>query len=292
MIKTTRAQDISLSISPPIFELMIQPGKEYSFVYTLSNNGMETPLKIKIVPFSPDDEYGNIKFENISIYSDIDLESWFKIGGTPLDENQKLFLPRGASQQVVLTISPPAYAPEGDYYLTILFETDSSAFIGGQGALSNAQIGSNILLTVSKDGNPKKNAEVVVFSAPKIIDSLAQLSYIVKVKNTGSAFFKPIGKINISSLFGNDDSLTLAPQNILSSSTREIPCTKDEQLIRCTLSKRILFGIYNAKLNFTLDESDQIYNAQAITIAFPFSITAAFIIIFIIFKLILTKLKK
>ena len=286
------AQDISLSITPPLLELMIQPGKETSQRYILTNNGAETPLKIKIVPFSPADEYGNVKLEDISLYTAINISNWFKIGGRPVNENQKLFLPRGGNQDIILNISPPEHAPEGDYYLTLLFETNSSALLGGHGATSNAQIGSNILLTVSKSGNPTKSAEIVKFQAPKLVDSLGKINYSIKIKNTGNAFFKPTGSIDVSSLFGSNETLNLAPQNILASSIREIPCTKDEQLVKCTLSKNIHIGIYNARLKFSLDDGKDFYEAQAITIAFPFSITASFLICILLIKIIFKKLKK
>ena len=292
LVTTIHAQDISLAITPPILEVMIQPGKEITQNYLISNNGSETPLKISIVPFSPSDEYGNVKFADLTNYNDINLLNWFKIGGMPLDENQKLFLPRGGNQEIILTISPPSDAPEGDYYLTLLFATDSSGIIGGQATHTQAQIGANILLTVSQDGNPRKDAQITLFSAPKIIDSLGQIVYIVKIKNTGSAFFKPIGKININHLFGSEETLTLAPQNILASSIREIPCTKDEQLIRCSLTKKVLFGIYTGNLKFQLDDSKESFEASTTTIAFPFSIVAALIIVFIITRTIVLKFKK
>ena len=292
LVTPTHAQDISLSITPPILEVMIQPGKEITQNYLISNNGNETPLKISIVPFSPSDEYGNVELEDITNYNDINILNWFKIGGTPLDENQKIFIPRGGNQEIILTISPPLDAPEGDYYLTLLFETDSSSLIGGRTTQTQAQIGSNILFTVSKDGNPRKDAEITLFSAPKIIDSLGQIIYTVKIKNTGSAFFKPIGKINISHLFGSEETLTIAPQNILASSIREIPCTKEEELIRCSLTKKVLFGIYRGNLKFQLDDGSESYESYTTTIAFPFSISVAFLIVFIIIRTIILKFKK
>ena len=74
-----------------------------------------------------------------------------------------------------MSISPPPDAPQGDYYLTLLFETDVNALVGGQGLVNQAKIGTNILLTVSKDGMPKKESTIVEFVAPRVIDSLMQV---------------------------------------------------------------------------------------------------------------------
>jgi len=290
--KSTLAQDISLGVSPPILEVMIKPGKEINQKYLISNSGRETPLLLKIVPFSPQDAYGNVKFEDMSVYENIDLLSWFKIGDSPISNNARIFLPRGGNQEITLNINPPENAPQGDYYLTLLFETDLSNTIGKQGSSSNAQIGTNILLTISKDGNPKKDAEVSEFSAPKIIDSLGTITYTLNIKNIGNAFFKPVGDITVNPSFGSDEKLTIAPLNILASSVREIPCTQDEQLVRCTLPKKVFFGIYHAKLKFTLDDGSQSYEASTLTFAFPFSIAIAFVVVLILIKIITSTLKR
>ena len=126
-IKEALAQTISLSITPPIVELTIQPGKAYTKAYLLTNNGdKDEDITIKLVPFIPEDEYGNVSLQA----SEIDavtkqFETWFDIQKPgSISFGDKFTLPAGKSQEIALTISPPADAEEFDYYFTLLFVTE------------------------------------------------------------------------------------------------------------------------------------------------------------------------
>ncbi|MDO8340693.1 MAG: hypothetical protein Q7T59_01840, partial [Candidatus Woesebacteria bacterium] len=58
---------ISLSITPPIFEVMIKPGKEVRQVFSIENLGGDTILTPKVVYFVPSDENGNVDLtENLA----------------------------------------------------------------------------------------------------------------------------------------------------------------------------------------------------------------------------------
>lgn len=284
------AQEISLSISPPLLEVMIQPGKQISQAYVLSNLGADTVISPKITFFKPADEFGNI-----SVLEDYALEpqnapSWFSLTKPSLSFGDKFALRAETNQELVLTISPPYDAPEGDYYLTMIFETNPEGQIGSTDSTAKVKIGTNILLTVSKDGRPYKKARIAEFSAPKIIDSLAKIIYTVKIENISNSFFKPNGKIIVDPLIGSEQTLNLAPLNTLASSTRQIFCIKDENLMECKLENKVYLGTYKAVLEFTLDESGEIYKGETLTFAFPFSIILALTAIFLIYKKIKNQL--
>jgi hypothetical protein len=286
-LKEVLAQDISLSITPPITELMIMPGKETTQRYLLENSGNETIIKVYLATLSPSDEFGNIEInKDLKLYEFANVTSWFTLLEPQIKIGGSFLLPRGATKEIVLQISTPEDAPEGDYYFTLLFETDTEGVMGGKTLGAKATIASNILLTVSKSGRPEKDAEIAEFSAPIIVDSLGQLVYKTRIKNTGSAFFQPEGKIRVNPIFGNEEILTLAPQNILAASTRQIPCTADETLIRCSLRNRVLFGLYKADLKFKIEDEGETFTKSAYTVAFPFTIITGVIGALIVFKLI------
>ena len=54
-----RAQEVSLSISPPLTEITIQPGKNFSQTFTVQNNGGPVVIVPKIFPFVPLDTDGH-----------------------------------------------------------------------------------------------------------------------------------------------------------------------------------------------------------------------------------------
>ena len=251
------AQAISLSVSPPIFELMIQPGKEVKQIFTLTNLGGDTTITPKIIYFEPADDMGNI-----NLTEDLGPD-WIMYDKTPfnLKGQEKI--------DFEVNFFPSTDAPEIDHFLTIIFETSESVDLLNQNSSNfKSQIGANILLTVSVDGNPKKSAEIIDFVTPKVVDSLfGKISYQIKLKNTGNSYWKPNGKIIV-----NDIILNLAPQNILSGYSRNISCINDQTLASCDLKDRFYLGKITAKLEFSIDEDPKIYQKEVITYSFPFSI--------------------
>ncbi len=57
------AQSLSLSISPPLLEVVIKPGKSILVAYNIQNSGDPVVLTPKVVSFEPADERGNIRLK-------------------------------------------------------------------------------------------------------------------------------------------------------------------------------------------------------------------------------------
>lgn len=286
LAKDTFAQDaISLSISPPIVEIMIMPGKGVNQMFSIINEGLDGYASLKIVPFTPSDESGNVEInDNFSLENSTIYANWFSLIKPQVKFKDKFFIKSGDKQNVLLNITPPADTQEKDYYFTFLYETNNQG--------TTAKIGANLLISISKDGKPYKKAQIVEFSAPKIIDSLQKLSYTLKVENTGQFFFKPTGKITVNPLFGKKEVLKIAPVNIISSSTRTVPCILEEELVECTYDKRVLLGFYRAEASFSTDDEGKKYTAETTTVAFPFTLIFASTSLFLVYSLIKKITKK
>jgi len=258
------AQSLSLSISPPILEVMIMPGKEVTQTFTITNAGTDGYAVFSLVKFLPQGEYGQIST------GEADNSGWFSLP-------EKTFIRSGETKNITVKISPPPTAPEKDYYFTLFYELENEnlpKFQDTSGNSAKAKIGANILISVSYDGIPAKKAGPVLLTAPKIIDSLQGLTYTLRVTNAGQFLFKPQGIITVTSLLGQREILKLAPANVISGSTRIIPCLEEENLTECKLEKKVLLGIYKAEASFTADEGGPIkYTSQTTTFAIPFSIT-------------------
>ena len=138
VLSTTKAQSaISLSVSPPIFELMIQPGKEVKQTYSITNNGGDTVLTPKIVYFTPADEAGNIDLsEDLS-------PSWVKYNPDPIS------LKNGIKTDFNVIFSPPKDTEEIDHFLTLVFESKEPVDLLNQ----NSKIRSNSCLAFRRSGD-------------------------------------------------------------------------------------------------------------------------------------------
>jgi hypothetical protein len=279
---SAEAQSGSLSISPPILEAVTKPGERVTQTYTLKNDGSETYATVFILPFEAADEFGNVKLlQSLDEYDPYNSKYWFSIVQTNVELGKKIRLDRGSSIDITLSINPPADTPDGDYYFTLVFQTElDNLFInqGSKTAVSQAQIGSNILLSVNKEGVIAKKAKIASFKAPKIIDSFSKINFNVSIANIGNGFFKPFGKISVDPLLGKAQTLTLAPLNIITKSQRTISCMENERFIPCELPSKILIGPYKAKLSFEIDSDKTVYEAQTTIYAIPIYLSLSLVL--------------
>ena len=275
--KPTFAQEVSLSISPPITEITIQPGKSFSQTFTVKNDGEPVVIVPAVLPFEPLDKEGHVELveDQNSVTA---FAGWFTFDPAPVS------LGTTGSHDYYLKVSPPAGAEEKDYYFTFIAEVQNDNNLGFTNSQSQVRVGANILVNVSKDGNPQKKASIIKFAAPQLIDSFTGLTYEVLIGNSGYSFFKPIGKITVDQIFGSTSVLNLAPLNILVGGEREISCIQGENLIPCKLPGKFLIGIYRSNLSFTIDGNGESVEKQIYTIAFPFTILFGLIIVFIFYR--------
>jgi len=291
-VNLVKAQVLSLSITPPLSEVMVKPGKSVSIKFNVGNSAANTILTANVSPFAPSDEAGNVALQKpLTEYDPGEFSSWFTFQKPDIKLGGKFPLGNGDVQEVIVKISPPETTPEGDYYFNINFETDTEGMIGVKGPASKAKIGANILLTISIDGNPRKTAKLAGFSAPKIIDSFSSLSYKVRIANVGSVFFKPIGKITVKPLFGQTKTLDLAQQNVAAASIRQLLCQEKETLYPCQIKDKVLIGVYRAKLSFNIEGQDKNFTANTTAIALPINLLIGMTIAFTIIKFITRKNK-
>ena len=286
---TAKAQTLGLSISPPIDEIMIVPGNNVAQNFTLSNNGIDGYASLYIVPFTPLGEYGGVFLdEENMVTSSSPYNSWFSITSPNISFGEKFYIRQGEATTVTIRFSPPADAPEKDYYFTLIYqlESDSSSGFSSTGSINKARIGSNLLVSLSQDGLPKKSFQITEFSAPKLIDSLGRLKFNTRIENTGSYFFKSYGNISISSTFSPDETLELAPFNVASGSTRNIPCIKEEDAMDCQSGKKVFIGIYKSTLKVIPDDGESFQEKTTTTVALPFSLIAVSVLVYLIYKIL------
>lgn len=289
---TVKAQELSLSVIPPLVEVMIKPGKTITQNYQIVNGGNDGLYSVHIYPFLPNGQNGQI---DINEKADIDnhplYSGWFTLLQPTIKFGEKFNVPAGSTTTIAIKLNIPHEATQKDYYFVVIFQSENEIGLGQSVSQTQGRIGSNLLVSVSEDGEPFKVADIKEFTAPFIVDSLGKIDYSVVLKNVGRTFFKPTGVININNFLSKKETtLQIAPQNVLAFSERKISCLKEESLIDCQYDSPVLLGLYRAKLTFTLDGGDKVYEAEVKTIAFPFSLIAVILIIFIIYRIINKKL--
>ncbi len=297
----TRAQTLSLSLWPPIFEAMIMPGKSITQVYTITNSGLETIIDTEIVRFEPSDEHGNIALRGLT--SD-EVRPRFSFENANLNPGIPFRLKSGDSEQVILKITIPEDCPEDDYYFTFLFSTPPSAKIGQSVAREAGTIGANLLLTVSEDGLPLRKGEItelavrqcrkIPFFSFCLLDSLDPVEFTLKVSNTGRAFWKPFGKIKISGLLRQAKEVEIMPENVLAKASRQLhgQCQAGEEIYPCSLiwEPKFLLGPYRTQATLSLGSPQENKITQNLTfLAIPLKLGLALLVVIFVMAFIKTK---
>ncbi len=308
-VAPVKAQQIGLSISPPILEVVIEPGKQITKAYQITNKSeRDLYLVPKVVTFVPKDLDGNVQLRQQQ------ENEIFSLANSNLDLGSAFKLTANNSQQLVLKISIPADYPQKDLYQTFLIEqSDEGGFVKQSGGKSLIKIGSNILVSVADEAAPQKQAEIDQFiPQPKFADLFDQVEFKVIAGNSGRHFFKTYGRIEINhSWFKKSKNIDLLPENVLAQSSRQVKCisetmsqndrrsstdVKQEQgefeklkIVNCKFSSW-LPGPYQAELTLAPSENDSV-SQTIIFWLIPYRAVFALIIISILIWQIMKKLK-
>jgi len=299
LINQVKAQSLSLSIYPPLLEVMIKPGKTITQAYQLANQSdSNLVMTSKILAFEPADEFGNIQLKSDSPSP---ISDWFSFQNSDLNLGDNFVLKSGQKQQIVLKIKVPENALEDDYYLTLLFESRPELNLNQSNSQNKIQIGTNLLVTVSETGEPPRKAEITEFRIEnawfklgswQFIDSFVNPLFVLRIKNIGRSLFKPMGTLSVSGWTGGKYFLDFLPENILTKSVRQIQCfsVDKNQPSSCQLKvnwkNKFLIGSYQAQVSFGLDKISEDYQQTIHFFAFPFTLIGLSLFTILVFYLI------
>jgi len=301
-----QAQQVSLSLSPPLLELFIKPGKAIMIAYKLENLGDPTFLNLKILPFEAKDNLGNIR-----IKSEFEGPIRFSLDNADLTLDQPFFLKTKDSQQILLRIRIPENITDGDYYYSLLAETIPPATSEGIfSARAKATIGSNILVTISNSGNIVIKPKIILFSTKngfmlgkniRVFDSVDKIPVVLTVANKGKNMIKPEGQISLKGNFGETAKYDIISKNILAESERMIEATPSAQVDcsdrrdakSCVSTSLILSGFFIGKYNLSTQikfgENSPMVFGSTIFYAFPLKMVGGILLTIVIVMFIISR---
>lgn len=279
-------QRTSISISPPLSEIVIQPGKSVTQAFNITNEGsVDLEVTPTVVPFAPHPETGEpILLLNTARFPFATLQNLDKALDKPF------LLKAKQSDQLVLRIAIPEKEKEKDYYVTLLLQTRPSGLtqLNETGSISQAYLGVHLLVSVSSSGEDRGNLAIHRFESAKFLDTFSTISPKLFVKNNGTTFTKAHGEIKIISLTGEIVKLfPILPENVLSGGVRELHTslpdpedTKSAIPAPFTYKPLFLLGPYTITARVFAENQ----TAEEVTIqifAFPFSLVAVVISLYL-----------
>ena len=301
---SVHAQEVSLSLSPPLVKLTIKPGKSVLIGYRLENSGDPVIITTFVVPFKPLGTEGAIALSNK--YSG---PLRFNLENAELSLNDPFFLKNKETRQLLLKISVPEDTPEGDYYYSLLNESkapqDSEV---GTGSRAKTTIGSNILITVSKSGQIDIKGKITKFAVnPRyqislfggkinLFETLDKIPIVLIVSNEGNNLITAEGTIDLVGNFGERAKYTLNAQNVLSQSQRIMQATPSAALVSEKPASLVLTGFFIGKYKLSTSvnfgEGTPILFAGTTFYAYPIKIVLVLLITSSILIFVIKKLRQ
>lgn len=286
-IATVHAQSLSLSISPPLLEVLIKPGKSITQVYTVINNGEPVVITPQLV------EYFNGSIRQLPSFTP---ESWISAVGNDTAFGKPFMLESGRQKQILVSIHPPSDLQDQELYRAVLFTTNPLPPSNSSQSSLVEKIAGILLITVSKDGAVEKSGQITRFALPRFIDSFDRLTATISVKNTGKTYFRPVGEVTLRGLtMGGKGTYPLHPVIIFPDEekniTADLPLTgKETTTTSYTLSlPGFYIGKYILDTVFTLDESNIKLQQSKVVYALPWKAILGIAILFGMMKVMKRK---
>jgi hypothetical protein len=277
----------NLAISPAQIDIVIKPGSSLTQAYQITNNSDQTLfLTTSVEPWLPTDTTGSLTYENATSNPNLS----FSLSNTDLALGQNFKLSSGESRQLVLKIKSDPSTPLADSYYTFFISQSPSATLNQQNSITQAKIGSHILISASGTESPKISSSISrFFITPRFKDSFfSNINFNAQVDNSSDHYFLTQGQLNISKDDQTIKTFDLFPHHVLAKHSRQIACTLyfdqqklPPQAVPCALKAPLWPGKYTATI--TLSETSQSISFYV----FPYSLffTILFFVgIFIAFK--------
>lgn len=232
---SVQAQQVTLSLDPPIVQTKIKPGKSILVAYTVENTGDPTNLQFLIRPFIPIGQQGSLTINN-----QLEGPIQFNLENADVVLEKPFFFASKERKQAVIRIHVPLGIPDGDYYYMILAETVPAFSVGGQSTgIVSVSVGSPLLVTITESGVTEVKATIAEYSfepdyiltignkTVRIIDNSKDVPITCSIRNMGKNLIQPNGTIT-HRIGGKKNEFVIVPQNILSNSQRIIKVVQDE----------------------------------------------------------------
>jgi hypothetical protein len=289
------AQSVDLGIYPPVFQIQATTPSDVKIPFLIQNfTDSSVSLTIYLKSFTAaQTENGNITFLDTSNLPDPFLPQRIQvldgdnsIGSLTLSPQQK--------KDLALAIQIPSNEPKGDYYLSLVFSSDTNNVNNRSSSQATIGIASNILLSIGPVG--KTQGQIEDFSTSSLV-AKGPIPFTIRVKNTSDHYITPKGNITIKNMFGQTiGKVNLLAVNILANTIRRIPDSiqanpnsKDYQNIKTEIDKnsfpvaiwpeKYLVGPYTATLSLALSDSGPLFTKEVVFFAFPLEYLIAILLV-------------
>lgn len=294
-----KSQEVSLSLTPLVAEVIAKPGSSGRATFTLINGPDPATVLVKLLPAEARDTYG--------LLTPIDSQKnpfEFSLDGD-VQLNEPFFLKSGEKRELNLTIRAAQEIDLKDYYYLFLVEFQPPPVEEGRSSIGiKATTGSNLLISVTKSQSIELKPTVALFTINSgfklplgtrnlnLVDSFDTVQVVLTVENKGSYRIKPEGRIIMRTPLGTKSLHQIDPQFVLSHSQRLLsahPSVKSTTPATFT-ARGFFLGFYDLNATVTFGPGTPTLYTSTSFLALPFKLFAFIIVAVIGGYLFLTKI--
>ncbi len=195
---TSAQQSLSLSVTPPLFQLTVLPEQSWqSAIKIINTNNFDLTLYATPVNFAPVGEGGQGDFVPI-FETETDgktLAEWITVTNDPI------IVPREQSLEVPFSIAVPSDAPPGGHFAAILIGTRPSGSSVTPMAVQTSQMVSSLLF-MRIEGDVLEQGRIREFYSSENFFETPEAEFTLRFENSGNVHIRPQGVITIYNMWG------------------------------------------------------------------------------------------
>jgi len=227
-IPASAQEKLTLSITPPLFQLNIGPGEFWaSSLKVVNTNPYDLTLYASVMNFEGRGERGGGAFTPI-IEEDAEtarrsLAAWIEVSDGPI------FVPEEQSVDIPFVVRIPDNAAPGGHYAAILVGTRPALNREAGSSVSISSLVSSLFFVRIK-GDVREEGYIREFRAEKRFYQNPEATFTLRFENTGTVHLQPQGDIVIYNMWGKERGRILVNQkthfgNVLPQSIRKFSFT-------------------------------------------------------------------
>ncbi len=193
-------ESLSVSVTPPLFQLTIGPGERWvSTLKIINNNPYEVTYYATPVDFAAEGEGGKGTFIPLiqGEYASTTLGSWIEITPDPI------VIPKNSSWEVPFEVAIPEGASPGGHYAAILVGTRAEGATVNGAALNVSSFVSSLLFVRIK-GDVIESGRIREFTSSGTWYETPSADFVVRFENTGTTHLRPQGDVRIYNMWGKE----------------------------------------------------------------------------------------
>lgn len=272
VLVTAHAQSTTLSVNPPVVEILLAPNKKVTQTFTFHVEGVSTSITPEIHLVKPGDNAGHVEIDA----SPVNPASLPLIITSSLPLNTPYNLPHNTSDlALTLTLEAASTDIPIDVYLALVIRlnpTLNESSISNLATLSPG-ISALLLTTITPSGTMPINLDIQNFSPKLIYDSWDPITITPEVENHIPIMVHPVGTYTIISPRGKSIvSQTLYPNLVLGNSRRTLKGDAGDNQPPTPLTWQPHWynvGPYRLKLTLTTQGQTKITETEKVVWIFP-----------------------